>query len=101
MLRTIFLMEVTDHHLFQSDVVSNFTLANSLDCTKTAKALSVPTVESDGNIIKKRKNQNFLVGLLLHRNDVFIPPCAERLHGVGLQFDLQNFIEGQRGFMGV
>ena len=101
MLRTFFLLEVTDHHLSQSDVVSKFTLLNSLECTKTAKALSVPTVESDGNIFFFEKIQNFLVGLLLHRNDGFIPPCVERLHDVGLQFDLQNFIEDQSGFMGV
>ena len=43
--------------------------------------------------------QNFLVGFLLYHDDVFIPSCIQWLHDVMLQFDLQNLIEIQNGFV--
>ena len=45
--------------------------------------------------------QNFLVGLLLHRDHGFVPSCVERLYGVILQFDLQKLIKVQDGFVRV
>ena len=37
--------------------------------------------------------------MLLHRDHGFIPSRIEQLHVVNLQFDLQNLIEVQHGFV--
>ena len=39
--------------------------------------------------------RSFVVGVLLHRDDGFIPSRVERLYVVILQFDFQNLIEVQ------
>ena len=45
--------------------------------------------------------QNVRVGLPLHRDYGFLPSRVERLYVVILQFDLQNLIEVQDGFVRV
>ena len=44
---------------------------------------------------------NFVVWLLLHRDDGLVPSRVERLHVAVLQFDLRNFIEVQDRFVSV
>ena len=84
--------------MFKSGVVSRFTTSEHyLECTETAGALAVLTVEAENNM----NIQNFLVGLPLHRGYGLIPPRVERLYVVILQFDLQNLIEVQDGFVDV
>ena len=78
---------------FECGVVSPFTFFEQcLECTETAMASAVLTVEADGN---EKFLQNFLVGLFLG----FVPLRVERLCVVVLQFDLQRLIEVHDGFV--
>ena len=49
-LLTHILLEVSDHHLLNSGVVSRFIFEHYLECTETAMALAVLTVGADTNI---------------------------------------------------
>ena len=60
-------------------------------------ASDVLTVEADGD----KNSPDFFVGLLLHRDDGFRPIAYERLCVVIPQFNLQNIIEVQDGFVHV
>ena len=56
----------------------------------------------DSNLLKllvKFLLQNFIVRLLLHRDDGFVPLRIERVSSVILQFDLRTIIEVQDGFV--
>ena len=90
------LFQVSDHDMFL--VWCSLAVPFSeqyLECTEAEMALAVLNVEADGNI----NSPEFLVGLLLDREDGFIPSHIERMYVVILQLDLQNFIDVQDGFV--